>query len=196
MIDRSDCLILVSPRIASGNHTHPLPWVGHITVHCNNDSQVTMVFYCLYSYGLVQVIRVQIREDMELQSSSELDTTGSLSDHVVPVATATTSYTSFLSSRHLVFPNTTVGHYSGEYHCDIIVMTVCVFVYCVCVLCVCLCIVCVFVYCVCVCVLCVCVLCVCVCVLCVCLFVFVCVCVCVCVCACRACKVTFVYIRA
>lgn len=74
-----------------------------------------MVFYCLYSYGLVQVIRVQIREDMELQSSSELDTTGSLSDHVVPVlTTATTSYTSFLSSRHLVFPNTTVGHYSGE----------------------------------------------------------------------------------
>ena len=83
-------------------------------MHCNNDSQVTKLFHCLHSYTLVQVIRVQIREDIELQSSSELDTTGSLSDH--PITTAATKPlpdTSFLSTRHLVFPNTTVGHYSG-----------------------------------------------------------------------------------
>ena len=120
IIDRSDCLILVSPRIASGSHTHPLPWVGHITVQCNNDSQVTRIFCCLYSYTLVQVIRVQIREDMELQSSSDLDITGSLIDHLTTTTTTTTTTTkslpntSFLSSRHLVFPNTTVGHYSGQ----------------------------------------------------------------------------------
>lgn len=62
---------------------------------------------------------MQIREDIELQSSSELDTTASLSDHTspaVPTAAVTKSlpYTSFLSSRHLVFPKTTIGHYSGE----------------------------------------------------------------------------------
>ena len=67
----------------------------------------------------MQVIRVQIREDMELQSSSELDTTGSLSDHSPALAAAaaankSSSYTSFLSSRHVVFPTTAVGHYSGE----------------------------------------------------------------------------------
>ena len=91
IFNRSDCLILVSPRIASGSHTHLLPWVGHITVHCNNDSQVTAVNCCVCSYILVQVIRVQIREDMELQSSSELDTTGSLSDHSPALAAAATN---------------------------------------------------------------------------------------------------------
>lgn len=63
----------------------------------------------------MQVIRVQIREDMELQSSSELDTTGSLSDHSPALTAAKSlSYASFLSSRHVVFPTTAVGHYSGE----------------------------------------------------------------------------------
>ena len=70
-----------------------------------------------YSYTLEQVIRVQIREDIELQSSSELDTTGSLSDHSPALAATVSkslSYASFLSSKHVVFPTTAVGHYSGE----------------------------------------------------------------------------------
>ena len=85
-------------------------------MHCNNDSQVIRIICCAYSYTLVQVIRVQIREDIELQSSSELDTTGSLSDHTSPAVAVSKSlsYASFLSSRHVVFPNTAVGHYSGE----------------------------------------------------------------------------------
>ena len=55
IINRSDCLILVSPRIASGSLTHPLPWVGHITVHCNDDTQVCRIVYYVYSYTLVQL---------------------------------------------------------------------------------------------------------------------------------------------
>ena len=57
---------------------------------------------------------MQIREDMELQSSSEVDTTGSLSDASPVLATSKSSHSSFLSTRHLIFSNTAVGHYSGK----------------------------------------------------------------------------------
>ena len=74
-----------------------------------------------------QVIKVQIRDDIDLQSSSDVT---SLPDDVItspappppaaiaapphPAAATRPSHTAFLTSRHLVFPDTAVGHYSGE----------------------------------------------------------------------------------
>jgi len=78
--------------------------------------------------SLPQVIKVQIRDDIDFQSSSDVT---SLPDDLItspapplpalmavpppPTATVTRpSHTAFLTSRHLTFPDTAVGHYSGE----------------------------------------------------------------------------------